>query len=140
MMYAFVPLATPMNPDVNKSILIVDDEAEAREALSEFLEAKGYVVECAGNGLEALDEIQSKKPKLILLDLMMPAMDGYTFLDQAMKRHLIEDVPVVITTSYQSRKTPGAAAVVRKPIRPESLMPLIRRFIEDRDKDQNKSQ
>jgi CheY-like chemotaxis protein len=122
-----------MNPDANKSILIVEDEIEAREALAEFLEAKGYTVASAENGLAALDQIKAKKPKLILLDLMMPLMDGYTFLDQAIKRHLIEDVPVVITTSHQTQKAPGATAIVRKPIRPERLMPLIHRLVEGRE-------
>ncbi|SRR5579875_984572 len=121
-----------MNLDAKKSILIVEDEAEAREALTEFLEAKGYSVASVENGLAALEQIEMKKPGLILLDLMMPLMDGYTFLDQAAKRHLIEDVPVVLTTSYQLHDTPAAAAIVRKPIRPERLLTLIQRFVETR--------
>src|SRR5689334_20298012 len=122
-----------MSAEVNTSILIVEDEADAREALSEFLEAKGYSVACASNGLAALDRIKVTKPKLILLDLAMPQMDGYTFLDQASKRRLIEDVPVVVTSAFQARVAPGAAAFIRKPIRPESLMPLIERFVEKKD-------
>jgi CheY-like chemotaxis protein len=118
-----------MNAAAENSILIVEDEADAREALTEFLEAKGYRVECAQNGLEALEEIRTKKPSLILLDLMMPLMDGYAFLDQASKSHLIEDIPVVVTSAYQSRYAPGAAAVVRKPIRPETLIPVIERLV-----------
>jgi CheY-like chemotaxis protein len=118
-----------MKADAEKSILVVEDEAEAREALAEFLEAKGYTVDCVENGLEALEEIKNKKPRLILLDLMMPLMDGYAFLDQASKSHLIEDIPVVVTSAYQSRHAPGAAAVVRKPIKPESLLPVIERLV-----------
>jgi CheY-like chemotaxis protein len=119
-----------MTPEVEKSILIVEDEADAREALSEFLEANGYTVDCASNGLAALDEIKSKKPSLILLDLKMPVMDGYTFLDQARQRHLLEGIPVVITSAYRAQSTPGAAAILDKPIRPDKLMPLIRRLVD----------
>ncbi|SRR5579883_3206581 len=110
-------------------ILIVEDEADAREALSEFLAAKGYQVACASNGLAAIDQIRNTKPVLILLDLNMPVMDGYTFLDQAQQNHLLEDVPVIVTTAHRLQDTPGAAAIVSKPIMPEALVPLIERLV-----------
>ena len=72
-----------MIPDIDKTILVVEDQEDARAALSGFLEAKGYIVACAENGLAALDEIKTRKPRLILLDLAMPVMDGYTFMNQA---------------------------------------------------------
>ncbi|HKD65922.1 MAG TPA: response regulator [Candidatus Binataceae bacterium] len=112
----------------NQEILIVEDEADSREALSEFLEAKGYAVACAPNGRAALDKIRSNKPRLILLDLMMPVMDGYAFLDLARRLHLLDGVAVVVTSAQEIKSTPGAAAVVDKPIRPERLMSLVRRF------------
>jgi CheY-like chemotaxis protein len=118
-----------MTPNTENTILVVEDQDDAREALTEFLEVNGYAVVGAANGLAALDEIKTKKPKLILLDLMMPVMDGYTFLDLASQRHLLEDVAVVVTTADQSGKTPDVAAFVDKPIRPEMLMPVIRRFM-----------
>jgi DNA-binding response OmpR family regulator len=67
-----------MNPQELKTIVIVDDELEAREALGEFLKRNGYVVAFAGNGQAALDQISTLQapPALILLDLMMPVMDG----------------------------------------------------------------
>ncbi len=114
--------------DSSSTILIVEDEADAREALSEFLGINGYRVTVAANGLAALDEIKEHKPKLILLDLAMPVMDGYTFLDAARDRHLLEDVAVVVTTAQSSHSTPGVTAVLQKPIRPEKLMPLVRKF------------
>lgn len=119
-----------MAPDTDKIILVVEDQNDARAALSGFLEAKGYTVDCAENGLAALAQIKTRKPKLILLDLAMPVMDGYTFLSQARQRHLLEDVAVIVTSAHQSGSTPGAAAVVSKPIRPERLMPLIHRFVD----------
>jgi CheY-like chemotaxis protein len=119
-----------MTSDTDKTILVVEDQDDARAALSGFLQAKGYTMACVENGLAALDELKTRKPKLILPDLAMPVMDGYTFLDQAGQRRLLEDVTVIVTTGHQSRSTPGVAAVVAKPIRPEKLMPLIHRFVD----------
>jgi CheY-like chemotaxis protein len=113
------------------AILIVEDEADARNALSEFLRANGYAVASVPNGLAALDEIRERKPKLILLDLAMPVMDGYTFLDVARERHLLDDVAVVVTTAHDSPNTPDVSAVLGKPIKPEKLMPLVRKFTRD---------
>src|ERR1700741_2927424 len=84
---SIVPLRVRMIPDIDKTILVVEDQEDARAALSGFLEAKGYIVACAENGLAALDEIKTRKPRLILLDLAMPVMDGYTFMNQARQRH-----------------------------------------------------
>jgi CheY-like chemotaxis protein len=124
-----VLLRLAMATDNEKSILIVEDEPDGREALSELLQAKGYDVVCAENGKAALDEIATKKPKLILLDLTMPVMDGNAFLDVARRRHLLENVAVIVTTAEPSPSTAGAAAVVKKPIRLERLLSLIGRFI-----------
>ncbi len=115
----------------DNTILIIEDEDDAREALSEYLEAKGYEVLCAADGLDGLNQIKKNHPKLVLLDLSMPVLDGYAFLELARQHHLLEDTAVVVTTAYQTRRAPGASAVVQKPIRPEKLMPLIHRFVDD---------
>jgi CheY-like chemotaxis protein len=118
-----------MAPDTEKFILIVEDEPDGREALSELLAAQGYDVACAENGKAALDEIAARKPRLIVLDMKMPVMDGHTFLKQASRKHLLEDVAVIVTTADQAPSTPGAAAVLKKPIRLDRLLFLIRRYL-----------
>ncbi len=117
-----------MTADPGTTILIVEDEPDAREALSEFLGVNGYRVAVAAHGLAALEEIKDHKPKLILLDLAMPVMDGYTFLDVARERRLLGDVAIVVITAHQSQSTPDVTAVLHKPIKPEKLMPLVRKF------------
>ncbi|MBI3454360.1 MAG: response regulator [Candidatus Rokubacteria bacterium] len=57
-------------------ILVVDDEAEVRELVAEFLEVKGYAVITAANGLDALTAVKHYRPHLVLMDVMMPRMDG----------------------------------------------------------------
>jgi CheY-like chemotaxis protein len=128
--WALLFKSSAMTPDTSKIILVVEDQDDARAALSGLLEAKGYTVACAENGLAALNELKTRKPRLILLDLAMPVMDGYTFMDHARQCHLLEDVIVIVTSAHQPTSMPGAAAVVGKPIRPERLMLLIRQFLD----------
>jgi CheY-like chemotaxis protein len=120
-----------MTPQERKTILIVDDELDAREALGEFLKRNGYVVAFAGNGQAALDRISTLQAPLalILLDLMMPVMDGYTFLNRAREDDRTKDVPIIVTTGLPSRSAPGATTVLTKPIKPDQLLPLVRRFV-----------
>ena len=66
-------------PDPNglePTILVVDDDADVRESLSEFLELHGYEVVAAADGMEALDRLQTVSPCAVLLDVKMPGMDG----------------------------------------------------------------
>src|SRR3979411_879469 len=82
-------------------ILIVDDDAMAREILKRILEHAGYEVMTAGSGPEALRTLQQGIPHLVVVDLMMPEMDGFE-LCRRIKSHL--DVPIVILSAV------GAAA------------------------------
>ncbi len=61
-------------------ILIVDDELKARELLKRFLEANEYEVAMAKNGMEALAMVRENPPHLVILDIMMPKVDGFSFL------------------------------------------------------------
>ena len=117
-----------------RPILVVDDDPDTREALSELLELNGYAVACAENGLIALTEIRTRPvpPALILLDLLMPVMDGHTFLDRARQDHRIKDLPIVVATADPSLEAPGAAAVLGKPIRPQRLLDIVRQFVQPR--------
>jgi CheY-like chemotaxis protein len=112
-------------------ILIVDDDDDGREALAEFLIVSGYAVDCADNGQAALDQIRTRKrtPRLILLDLAMPVMDGYAFIDCARQDQRIKDVPIVVTTAHPPETAPLATAILSKPIKPEMLLSLVRRIL-----------
>jgi two-component system, chemotaxis family, chemotaxis protein CheY len=117
---------------VKRPILIVDDDEETREALSEFLQINGYYVENAENGEAALDEIaeQQNKPGLILLDLMMPVMDGDTFIRRARDDSEIKNVPIILITAHPSGGAHGANAVLGKPVKPERLLSLMAHFLQ----------
>jgi CheY-like chemotaxis protein len=83
------------------TILIIDDDASIRELLVEVLEEEGYPVQSASNGEEALSILRTlpKLPKLILLDLMMPVMDGWAFRQEQLQDPLLIGIPVVVLSA-----------------------------------------
>jgi two-component system, chemotaxis family, chemotaxis protein CheY len=89
-----------------KRVLVVDDEPAIRYAVEDALSDAGYNVATAQHGAQALEEVSRMRPHVILLDLMMPVMDGWTFL-----RHCT-DIPVVLmSASYNLR-----GALPREPV------------------------
>jgi CheY-like chemotaxis protein len=115
----------------NKLILVVDDDGETREALSEFLLVNRYAVQ-SGNRQTALDEItgQHNIPALILLDVVMPVMDGRTFIGRTRQDSETRNVPIVVITAHPSAGAAGANAILSKPVRPERLLSLLGRFLQ----------
>src|ERR1700733_7926084 len=109
--------------------MVVDDDESAREALSELLEREGYQVVQAKDGLQALRQLALSRPRLVMLDLNMPVMDGREFL--RLLQHMDHDArPLVIVITAQ---IPGAiadaAAVLRKPIDIHHLLSLTRHLL-----------
>ncbi len=84
-----------------KSILIVDDEVLLVTALTIKLEASGYQVFSAANGIEALNQLESNLFDLIVLDLFMPVMDGITALQEIKNKDLARGVPIIVLTNLQ---------------------------------------
>jgi adenylate cyclase len=85
-----------------KTVLIVEDEQSMLRALKNKLEHAGYTVHGANDGEEALVSIRSSKPDLVLLDLIMPKMDGISVLRQMKGDEALRSVPVVILTNLSS--------------------------------------
>jgi CheY-like chemotaxis protein len=98
---------------VSGTILVVDDDAEGRATIQEALEDEGYEVWTADNGKEALQRLRSGRPDLVFLDLLMPVMDGWQFLEAVGA----EEIPVVVVSAHISDlKTLSAAAWVNRPV------------------------
>ena len=85
--------------DESSAVLVVEDDAENRELMARTLEKSGWEVSEAGNGQEALDVLHSLEPKLILLDLMMPVMDGFGFLAALRAKPEWQHIPVIVITA-----------------------------------------
>ena len=80
-------------------VLVVEDDEDMREVLRRRLEKEGWAVSEAANGREALERVAESRPELILLDLMMPEMDGFQFLEEVRKQEEWRSIPVVVVTA-----------------------------------------
>jgi DNA-binding response OmpR family regulator len=107
-------------------VLVVDDEPMVRETLGQFLSDEGYVVDLAVDGEAALERVHAARPDAILLDLMMPGMNGRQFLQALRDQPAFESVPVLIMTAVHGLEvnlaTLGASEVVEKPFNVEELL------------------
>ena len=81
-------------------VLIVDDDPDVRRMIRLLLETSGYETMSAANGAEALERIHECRPCVVLLDMMMPVMDGFEFRRQQLSDPEISDVPVVCLTAH----------------------------------------
>lgn len=112
-----------------RGILIVEDDADIRETLQHLLESSGYVARAAGNGQEALEMIEAiGQPCLILLDLMMPVMDGWAFLSALDRNEALASVPIVVVSAYTDRGVAPERAqqILKKPVDIHALMEVVR--------------
>ena len=80
-------------------MLVVDDDSETRKLLRRILEKEHHQVAEAGHGGEALDRVRERIPDLIVLDLMMPIMDGFEFIVELRKVETWGGIPVIVTTA-----------------------------------------
>jgi CheY-like chemotaxis protein len=115
-----------------KRLLLVEDDDLLRETLTTILEAEGYAVLTAADGEEALRRLHAgERPDLILLDLMMPGMDGWQFRREQARDRELASVPVVVfsavDTADQKGTTPGVAGHLEKPVETRKLLETIRR-------------
>jgi CheY-like chemotaxis protein len=114
---------------VDKDVLIVEDEQDLSDLLLDILETEGHRARTAGNGLEALSRLQERRPQLIFLDMMMPVMDGWQFIERLRANEEWTDIPVVVMTavydmSSLERKT-GAKAILTKPFDIELIVDAV---------------
>ena len=109
------------------NVLVVDDQQVIRDTLQTALDDEGFTVETAANGQEALDILERWQPCVILLDLMMPVMDGWAF--RAEQKRSGSTVPVVLLSAAGELATHqealGAAAVIAKPFDIDSVISTI---------------
>lgn len=114
-------------------ILVVDDEKDLREALKTTLEYEGYDVITAENGLVGIMLAQERKPDLILLDISMPVIDGFTMLFKLKQNPATKEIPVIILTGQYADEDSlergfnlGATEYLYKPFKPAELIARVR--------------
>jgi two-component system, chemotaxis family, chemotaxis protein CheY len=115
-----------------KDVLIVEDETYLCELVADVLEAEGHRTRTAANGLDALERVKESKPQIILLDLMMPVMDGWEFIRALRANPEWKEIPIVVVTAvYDIKRTQqetGAVAVVTKPFDIEQIAEVVSRY------------
>jgi CheY-like chemotaxis protein len=111
------------------SVLIVDDDDDAREMLAGVVEQAGYTVQTARNGSEGLDRLRQARPELILLDVIMPVMDG-TMFRQEQRRHWdwLHIPTIVMTGAYDEPMLDLAVEeTLKKPVGADTVLEIVRR-------------
>jgi CheY-like chemotaxis protein len=117
-------------------VLVIEDEPALRDVLLDFLEDEGYDVDGAEHGQDGLSKAEARLPDAIVLDLMMPVMDGWAFLRSRSRVTNLEPVPVVVLSAVAQSaitevKEIGARAVLSKPFELEALASVLRHFTSD---------
>jgi DNA-binding response OmpR family regulator len=111
-----------------KRVLVVEDDGEIRRLLADLISHEGYVVDQARQGNEALAAMARHRPDLIVLDLMMPIMDGWDFLEKCPA-----GIPIVVVSAldevHNAKAHPDVRAVLQKPVRMDALADAVRPFL-----------
>lgn len=118
-----------------KRILVIDDERDFIKVVTDFLESSGYDVISAYDGLEGLEKVRSKKPDLIILDLMLPKLDGLGLCALLKKDTRYAGIPVIMFTGRVEKKDiitgkkVGADVYMTKPQEPAKLLEKIKELL-----------
>jgi CheY-like chemotaxis protein len=116
-----------------RDILVVEDDQDISDSLRDLLEGEGYRVATAANGREGIDALrrQGRHPCVVLLDLMMPVMNGWQFLEAKGKDEGIAPIPVVVVSAYRDKAASVATETVGfviKPIDVSKLLDVVHRL------------
>jgi len=109
-------------------VLVVDDDPDILDAICDILETERYRVARARHGAEALERVADERPAVILLDLMMPVMDGVTFASVLRQRPSVSDVPILVISADgnpQRAASVGARGYLAKPFDIDALLAYV---------------
>lgn len=119
-------------PDPPARILVVDDEPEEQQFVRTALEEAGYIVETVGDGETALARLKASRPDLLVVDLIMPGMDGMTLIAAVRQEEALNDVPIILMTGKVGiggiqRHHPDMC--LTKPYNPQELLGFVKRLL-----------
>jgi len=120
---------------MKQQILVIEDNVENRYLFTYILEKEGYAVLQAADGRAGLDVARRQRPALILLDMHLPVMDGYTFARKLRKDRTLCETPIIAVTSdamledREQALTAGCTGYLEKPVDPVRLLTEVRRHL-----------
>lgn len=125
-----MPNENVSNCITSKNTLVIEDDPAIRETLKLVLEMEGYQVFTASNGKEGIELLRDiPKPCIILLDLMMPVMNGWEFVEAIEKDVILATIPVVVVSAFTDRtKTIKATDVIKKPVDLSALLKILQDY------------
>lgn len=118
-----------------RDILLVEDNADAREVLAQLLESHGYAVRSASNGAQALEEAGRRSPDLVITDVEMPEVSGLDLLQQFRQLPTLADIPVIVVSAHHDIQDRiagfdhGADDFLPKPVHVDELLARVRRHL-----------
>jgi DNA-binding response OmpR family regulator len=139
-----IPQATKV-PDAKKrkpaKILVIDDEPEITDIVETFLETAGYEVESENASEEGIEKAKSFLPDLVLLDIMMPTLDGYEICSELKRSEKTKRIPVVFLTGKDARSDEGRSfkvggvLYIKKPFSCERLLDIVKVVLQTVEKE-----
>ena len=120
-------------------ILVVDDDLKIQMVIRIMLEKSGYEVKCVSSGLEAFQELDSYNPDLIMLDVMMPGMDGYEVCRKIKSNEKTKEIPVIMLTAlgmgedFEKALENGADWYIVKPFNSRQLLSRVSMLLKGED-------
>jgi two-component system cell cycle response regulator DivK len=120
---------------MSKRILVVEDQPDGRQIIRDMLAGTDYEITEAENGEAALAAIAEQRPDLILMDIQLPIMDGYTATNQIKADPALRSIPIIAVTSYalageeKRARAAGCDDFVTKPFSPRQLLAKIRQYM-----------
>lgn len=122
-------------PTLKAKILVADDDPAIQELIRLNLEVQGYEVIVASNGVETIRKAFSERPNLIILDILMPEIDGYEVMKVLKSSEETSSIPIIVLTAYASDAgaliswAEGAEGYLAKPFNPDELIMLVERVL-----------
>jgi CheY-like chemotaxis protein len=122
-------------PAQGRAVLLVEDDPDIREAIGDVLQEEGYTVAMADTGQQALDQLRGsdRLPDVILLDLMMPVMDGWKFRQEQKQHPAWEAIPVIVLSAVgntqERAESIGASGCLRKPLDIDELLDMLEKVM-----------
>lgn len=118
---------------MSKKILVIDDDPGLVKMVDSFLVGRGFQVIVAVDGDEGLVKVKNENPHLIILDVQMPKMNGYTFVHECKKIQSASNIPIIVLTAKQGMaeifKVEGVKEYITKPFSMEKLLESIKKHI-----------